>query len=203
MPEIRLLTEDYVELNPFIQFDKWYKEHLKADIDIPDSVSLGTSSHEGRVSVRMVLLKDYNDAGFIFFTNYNSKKGSQLASNRRAALLFYWPELGRQVRIEGVTEKVFVEESEKYFKARPRESQLAAWASEQSTVIPSRHFLEQQFEMYKEKYNNKPVDRPVHWGGYRLIPDWFEFWHDGKSRLHDRITYTKRDAIWKIERLAP
>lgn len=203
MPEIRLLTEEYVELNPFIQFDKWYKEHLKTDSAIPDSVSLGTASHEGRVSLRMVLLKDYNDAGFIFFTNYNSKKGSQLASNRRAALLFYWPELGRQVRIEGVTEKVSVEESEKYFKTRPRESQLSAWASEQSTVIPSRHFLEQQYEMYQEKYNRKPVDRPVHWGGYRLIPDWFEFWHDGKSRLHDRITYTKRDAVWKIERLAP
>lgn len=203
MPEIRLLTEEFVELNPFIQFDKWYKEHLKSDIAIADSVSLGTSSHDGRVSVRIVLLKDYNDAGFTFFTNYNSKKGVQLSSNRSAALLFYWPDLGRQVRIEGVTEKVSVDESDKYFKTRPRESQLAAWTSEQSSVIPSRNYLEQQYEMYDKKFNNNQVARPERWGGYTLIPDWFEFWHDGKSRLHDRIIYTKGETAWKIERLAP
>jgi pyridoxamine 5'-phosphate oxidase len=202
MPVKRILSEENIVHDPILQFDRWYKEHLKYDI-IPESVSLGTSSADGRVSLRTVLLKDYNQSGFYFFTNYNSRKGLQLSENPYSAMLFYWPELGRQVRIEGKAEKVSGEESEKYFKARPRESQLSAWASRQSTVIPSRQYLDDQFDHYKKMYLNKPVERPPHWGGYRLVPDWFEFWHDGESRLHDRITYTRIHDSWKIERLAP
>jgi pyridoxamine 5'-phosphate oxidase len=197
------LSEKAIDLNPFIQFDIWFKERLTSGIAMPDSVSLGTASADGRVSVRTVLLKDYSDNGFVFFTNYNSKKGSQLSSNHRAALLFYWPESGRQIRIEGVADKISEEESESYFKTRPRESQLSAWASEQSSVIPDRQHLEKRYDSYQNKFNNKLVDKPQHWGGYRLVPDWLEFWYEGDFRLHDRLTYTKRKDIWVIERLAP
>ena len=196
-------SEETVNPNPFIQFKVWYSEHLSAGVSIPDSVSLGTASEDGKVSVRSVLIKHFDDNGFVFFTNYKSRKGLQLLSNPRAAMLFYWPESGRQVRIEGVTEKVTEEDSESYFKTRPRESQLSAWASEQSTVIPNRRYLYDQYNFYKNKYSEKPVDRPQHWGGFRLIPEWFEFWQNGEFRLHDRITYTKRKALWVIERLAP
>ena len=196
-------SENTVNLNPFVQFKIWYSEHLISGVAIPDSVSLGTASKDGQVSVRSVLLKHYDDTGFVFFTNYRSRKGFQLSSNPRAAMHFYWPESGRQVRIEGSTEKVTEEDSESYFKTRPRESQLSAWASEQSTVIPDRQYLYDRYNYYKNKYSEKPVDRPVLWGGFRLIPEWFEFWQNGEFRLHDRITYTKRKTLWVIERLAP
>jgi len=196
-------SEITIDPDPFIQFDWWYKEHLNSGIAIPDSVSLGTSSSDGRVSVRTVLLKCYNESGFTFFTNYNSKKGSQLSSTGRAAMLFYWPESDRQVRIEGIGDKIAPEESDQYFKTRPRESQLAAWASEQSSVIPGRNYLEKKYDFYKDKFKNRPVERPPHWGGFRLDPDWFEFWQSADFRLHNRLTYTKRNEIWVIERLAP
>lgn len=196
-------SEKTVNLNPFIQFKTWYSEHRISGIAIPDSVSLGTASENGQVSIRSVLLKHFDDNGFVFFTNYRSRKGLQLSLNPRAAMLFYWPESGRQVRIEGVTEKVTEEDSESYFKTRPRESQLTAWASEQSTVIPDRQYLYDRYNFYKDKYSEKPVDRPLHWGGFRLIPEWFEFWQNGEFRLHDRITYTKSKDQWIIERLAP
>jgi pyridoxamine 5'-phosphate oxidase len=203
MTSIEDFSEKTVNLNPFSQFKVWYSEHLMSDAAIPDSVSLGTATKDGHVSVRSVLLKNYDETGFVFFTNYRSRKGFQLSSNPRAAMLFYWPESGRQVRIEGVTEKVTEEDSESYFKTRPRESQLSAWASEQSTVIPDRQYLYDRYNFYKNKYSEKPVDRPVPWGGFRLIPEWFEFWQNGEFRLHDRITYKKIKALWVIERLAP
>jgi pyridoxamine 5'-phosphate oxidase len=153
--------------------------------------------------VRTVLLKIYDERGFVFFTNYNSRKGAQLSSNPRAALLFYWPECARQIRIEGVTEKITERESESYFKIRPKESQLSAWASEQSSVIPDREHLEKRFLYYKNMYGEKSVDKPEHWGGFRIVPDWFEFWQEGEFRLHDRLSYTKRNDSWVIERLAP
>jgi pyridoxamine 5'-phosphate oxidase len=196
-------SEKETDFNPFNQFDKWYKDHLTKGIDIPDSASLGTVSSDGRVSVRTILLKEYDESGFVFYTNYKSRKGSQLNSNNRAALLFYWAESGRQVRIEGVVDKVTEQESESYFKTRPRESQLSAWASEQSTVVTDRQYLEKRYDLYKNRFSNKPVERPPYWGGYRIIPDWFEFWQNGDFRLHDRLTYTKREDIWVIERLAP
>ena len=197
------LSEKSTDQNPFVQFDKWFKNRLASGIAIPNTVSLGTASADGHVSVRTVLLKDYDETGFVFFTNYNSKKGSQLSSNPRSALLFYWPESGRQIRIEGIADKVTEKESESYFKTRPRESQIAAWGSEQSSVIPDRQFLEKRYDFYKNIFTDKSVEKPEYWGGYRLVPDWFEYWFERDFRLHDRLTYTKRKDIWVIERLAP
>lgn len=198
-----IFSEKSVDPDPFLQFDKWYKERLSGKIPIPDTVSLGTSSRDGAVSVRTVLLKSYNEGGFIFFTNYNSRKGRQIESNPRAAFLFYWPETGRQVRIEGGVLKITEEESDLYFNTRPEESRLSAWASEQSNIIPDRTFLENRFAFYKNKYSGKKTDRPPHWGGYLLRPFWFEFWQERESRLHDRITYSLSGNKWVIHRLAP
>jgi len=196
-------SEKTVDPNPVVQFRIWYEERLKSAIAIPDSVSLATASSDGRVSVRTVLLKDYNDEGFFFYTNYKSRKGLQLSSNPRAALLFYWPESARQVRLEGITEKISEEDSDSYFKTRPRESQLSAWASEQSSVIPDRQHLENRYNYYENLLSGKPVDKPQQWGGFRIIPDWFEFWQEGEFRLHDRLTYTKRKDLWSLKRLSP
>jgi pyridoxamine 5'-phosphate oxidase len=203
MIENRTLSREVIDHNPFVQFDIWFKEHNASATGITDSVSLGTSSPDGSVSVRTVLLKGFNETGYVFFTNYNSKKGAHLVSNPRAALLFHWPESARQVRIEGLAKKISSDESDLYFKTRPRESQLSAWASKQSSVIPDRQNLEEQYSFYDKKFSNKPVDKPPHWGGFRIIPYWFEFWQEGEFRLHDRLTYTKRKNIWIIERLAP
>jgi pyridoxamine 5'-phosphate oxidase len=203
MGKYKDLSEKTIAADPFIQFDSWYREHSAAGINIPESVSLATASIDGRVSVRIVLLKDYNENGFIFFTNYNSRKAKQISSNNTAALLFYWPESGRQVRIEGTAEKLSEEESTAYHKTRPRESQLSAWASSQSSVIPDRKHLEDQYNLYKTKFFMKPVEKPGYWGGFRIIPIWFEFWQNGKYRLHNRITYFFKNGTWVIERLAP
>ena len=199
----KVLSEMTVDSDPFLQFSVWYNEHLEAGIAIPDTVSLGTASSSGRISVRTVLLKGYDERGFVFYTNYKSKKGGQLSENPYAAMLFYWPESGRQVRIEGTTEKVSGKESGAYFITRPRESQISAWASEQSSVIPDRRYLEEKHAFHKARFENKEVEKPPHWGGFRLIPDFFEFWRDGEFRLHDRIVYTRHGGAWKIHRLAP
>jgi pyridoxamine 5'-phosphate oxidase len=196
-------SEKIIDPNPFVQFRTWYGEHMNSGINIPESVTLGTASAEGHVSVRTVLLKDYCDKGFVFFTNYKSRKGVQLSQNPMAALLFYWPESGRQVRIEGVTEKISEADSELYFKTRPRESQLSAWASEQSSVIPDRQHLENRYAYYMNLFSEKSLKKPLQWGGFRLIPEWFEFWQEGEFRLHNRLTYSKRKDRWVIERLAP
>ena len=196
-------SEKTVDPNPFVQFKKWYDEHLSYNIAIPNSVSIATANKDGRASVRTVLLKDHNKQGFVFFTNYKSRKGKQLLLNPHAALLFYWPESVRQIRIEGTTELLSSEDSESYFKTRPRESQLSSWASEQSSVIPDREYLENRFVFFKNIYSEKTVTKPEQWGGFRLTPDWFEFWQEGNFRLHDRLTYTKKKDLWIIERLAP
>ncbi|MGC1390502.1 MAG: pyridoxamine 5'-phosphate oxidase [Bacteroidales bacterium] len=203
MTNSRNFSEKTIDTNPFVQFKAWYNEHLTFGIAIPDAVTLATASADGKVSARTVLLKDYNEAGFVFYTNYKSRKASQLLSNPRAALLFYWPESGRQIRIEGLTEKISEKDSESYFKKRQRESCLSAWASEQSSVIPDRQYLEKRYDFYKNIFTEKYVARPPHWGGFRLIPEWFEFWQEGRFRLHDRLTYTKRKNLWIIERLSP
>lgn len=197
------LSENNVSPDPLIQFDIWYKEHLSANDENPDSVYLGTASTDGKVSVRTVLLKDYSEAGFTFYTNYNSKKASQISLNPNIAMLFYWPEKGRQVRIEGIAEKVAPPVSDEYFGSRPRESQISAWASQQSSEIPDRNYLIKKYNYYTDIFSEFPVPRPDHWGGFRLIPDWFEFWENGKFRLHNRIVYTRRDNSWLISRLAP
>lgn len=198
-----ILSEKSVDLNPFVQFDIWYKEHLSSGIAIPESVSLATASADGQVSVRSVLLRGFGEKGFTFFTNYESKKGVQLSSNNKAALLFYWSESARQVRIEGTAEKVSQEDSESYFKTRPRESQLSAWASQQSSVIPDRFHLEERYNFYKDNFSGRSVDKPPTWGGFRIVPKWIEFWQEQEHRLHDRISYTLTSGGWKIERLAP
>jgi pyridoxamine 5'-phosphate oxidase len=203
MSDSPVLNEKEAASDPFVQFDRWYKSHLKSGTKIPESVSVATARTDGKVSARTVLLKEYNEKGFVFFTNYLSKKGKQLDSNPNVALLFYWQESDRQVRIEGVAEKVTEEESVSYFHSRPRESQISAWVSEQSTIVPDREYLEKRVAFFREKFFGKEVDKPNHWGGFRVIPDWFEFWQDGDFRLHDRITYTRKNDIWIINRLAP
>lgn len=196
-------SEKTVSPNPFAQFDAWYREHLDSVTYIPDAVYLGTVSADCRVSLRTVLLKEYNESGFVFYTNYESKKGKQLTGNGSAALLFYWPEKNRQVRVEGKSEKISSVLSERYFSTRPRDSQLAAWASNQSTAIPGRDYLVEKFEEYRHRFEGGPVPRPEKWGGFNIIPEWFEFWQDQPNRLHDRITYTMENDKWVMERLAP
>lgn len=199
----RGLSEKSVDTNPFVQFRKWYDEHLKTSSGIPGTVSLGTATPEGKVSVRTVLLKDYDEKGFVFFTNYRSRKAAQISQNPSAALLFYWEESGRQVRIEGIIMRTTRKESSSYFSIRPRESQVGAWASQQSSTIPDRLYLENSYRYYETKFNRIPVPKPPHWGGYRLVPDFFEFWQDGKFRLHDRVVYNREKDFWVISRLAP
>lgn len=189
--------------DPFAQFDLWYSERLASGVSYPDSFSLGTAGSAGAVSVRTVLLKEYGPEGFVFFTNYESRKGSQLSQNPFAAMLFYWPESERQVRIEGRTSRVSEDDSIAYFRSRPRESQIGAWASNQSRVIPGRSFLEKRFSEYEEKFRGKDIPRPPYWGGYRIVPLWFEFWQEGKHRLHQRTVYRLEKGIWITEILAP
>lgn len=203
MTRRKILSEKSVPTDPHILFDEWYKEHLSAGIEIPDTVCLATASSDGRVSARIVLLKDYGVAGFTFFTNYESKKALQLMDNPNAALLFYWPEAGRQIRIEGIAEKTSRAISEEYFSTRPRESQIGAWASDQSSEIPDRNHLERKFNYYKQIFEGMPVHKPDRWGGFILVPYWFEFWENGAHRLHDRVAYKKKDYEWLIDRLAP
>jgi pyridoxamine 5'-phosphate oxidase len=198
-----LLSEQSVDKDPFIQFGKWYKKRLESETIYPESFSLATSTEDGKVSVRTVLLKDFDSSGFVFFTNYLGRKGKELTENPNAAMLFYWPETVRQVRIEGRVEKVSSEESDKYFLSRPRESRIGAWASRQSTLIPGKEHLLEQVSFYSQQYKGKNIPRPPHWGGFRVIPDVFEFWQEGKFRLHDRIVYTKGKKGWSIKRLAP
>jgi pyridoxamine 5'-phosphate oxidase len=190
MTRSRTLSENEADKDPFVQFDRWYQERQMQKTAYPDSFSLATASIEGTVSVRTVLLKGYDSSGFVFFTNYKSKKGRQLAENPNAAMLFYWPESGRQIRIEGRVEKISEEESKIYFNSRPRESRIGAWASSQSTVIPGRSHLEEQVKHFTSVFRGKPIPKPPHWGGFRIIPGMFEFWQEGRFRLHDRLVYT-------------
>jgi pyridoxamine 5'-phosphate oxidase len=201
------LNEADVAADPFQQFEKWFNEALRAELPEPNAMTLATAAvtAEGvvRPSARIVLIKGFDTRGFAFFTNYNSRKGQELAANSAASLLFYWIELERQVRIEGEVEKVEPEESEAYFGSRPLLSRIGAWASPQSEVIHDRPWLEERFVTMTEKFKDT-VPRPPHWGGYRLKPDIVEFWQGRPSRLHDRILYRLQPhGGWKIERLSP
>lgn len=198
------LSEDDVLPNPFLQFEKWFTEALDAKVIEPNAMTLATVNANGVPSARIVLLKEFTLEGFVFYTNYNSNKGKEIASNPNVALVFFWADLERQIRIEGVVEKISEEESSSYFYSRPKGSQLGAITSPQSEAIPNRKFLEDKLEALIEEYTIKNIQKPEYWGGYRVIPNRIEFWQGRSSRLHDRIVYTQnQDHSWKFERLAP
>ena len=197
------IDEKTVEADPSNLFQRWLDEAIAAGIHLPEAMTLATATSDGKPSARLVLLKQIDERGFVFFTNYNSPKARDLDSNPQAALVFYWPQFERQVRVEGTIERTSAAESDAYFKTRPRESQIGALASPQSEVIASRKFLEQQAGELEKRYEDREVDRPAHWGGYRLRPERIEFWKGRPSRLHDRILYERQGDAWSIKRLAP
>lgn len=197
------LVEGDVAADPYVQFGKWFSEALKAEVPLPNAMTLATNSQDHSPSARIVLLKGFDQHGFVFFTNYDSRKGRELAGDNRAALVFFWSELERQVRIEGTVTKVDAAESDEYYATRPLGSRLGAWASPQSQVLPDRATLERQMEEATRRHGDRPA-RPPHWGGYRLKPSQLEFWQGRTSRLHDRLNYVALPGGgWKIQRLAP
>ncbi|MFT3743241.1 MAG: pyridoxamine 5'-phosphate oxidase [Pyrinomonadaceae bacterium] len=197
------LSESEVSADPFEQFGKWMDEAIAAQVPEPTAMSLATASTDGRPSSRIVLLKGFDTAGFVFYTNYQSHKGRELAENPFAALTFFWPELERQIRISGSVTKVSGEESDEYFKSRPFTSRVGAWASDQSEEIASKMVVATKAAKLLVKYATGNVPRPPHWGGYRVKPDQIEFWQGRPSRLHDRIRYDLVEESWKISRLSP
>jgi pyridoxamine 5'-phosphate oxidase len=197
------LSEADVAPDPIQQFQHWFDQAVTAQLPEPNAMTLATATAAGVPSARIVLLKGVDERGFVFYTNYESRKGRELSENPQAALVFLWQALERQVRIEGRVEQVSDEEADAYFHSRPLESRLGAWASNQSQVIPNREVLEQRFQELQEKYQNQEVPRPPYWGGYRVIPHWLEFWQGRPSRLHDRLCYRLEGNQWIIERLAP
>jgi pyridoxamine 5'-phosphate oxidase len=200
--KVASLAESDVAASPFVQFEKWLNEALVAELPEPNAMTLATVSNDNRPSTRIVLIKEFDQRGPVWFTNYQSRKGRELAANKFAALQFHWVELERVVRIEGTVEKISDAESDTYFNSRPLDSRIGAWASPQSDVISSRAVLVGRAAEYAAKFMLKPP-RPPHWGGYRLIPDRFEFWQGRSSRLHDRIVYRLHEDAWRTERLAP
>lgn len=198
------LLEDSVATQPIAQFQTWWDQVIATEISEPNAMTLATASADGFPSARIVLLKGFDEEGFVFYTNYNSYKANQLDENPKACLVFFWKELERQVRISGIVTRVTEEESDIYFHSRPVGSRIGAWASPQSQSIENREWLEQVFEKKKEEFRQGEIPRPPHWGGYRLKPVIVEFWQGRFSRLHDRIQYTlDENGAWKIERLAP
>ncbi len=198
------LAERDLHKNPFEQFRLWFEQAQSAQITEPNAMTLATATPDGIPSARIVLLKYFDQQGFVFFTNYESQKGEELEENPNVALVFYWAELERQVRITGAVVKTPREESEAYFALRPRASQLGAWASEQSTVVPNRQFLEEQLASLEIWYESQEIPAPPYWGGYRVRPEVIEFWQGRHSRLHDRLVFSRVDeSKWEIERLAP
>jgi pyridoxamine 5'-phosphate oxidase len=198
------LLESDLDKNPFLQFGRWFDEAKAATLPQPEAMTVATCGSNGVVTARVCLLKDFDDHGFVFYTNYNSQKGQQISENPRVALVFFWSTLERQIRIEGAAVKTTSEEADAYFETRPRGSQLGAWASSQSTVIPDRGDLEHRMREMESNYRDRPVPRPPHWGGYRVIPVEFEFWQGRADRLHDRFVYRLREPKdWIIERLSP
>lgn len=197
------LDQQDILQSPIKQFKKWFGESLSAQVIEPNAMFLSTISQEGYPQGRIVLLKELDDHGFTFYTNYNSHKGADLSAHPLAALTFWWAELERQVRIVGKVEKVSEAESDAYFSIRPRGSQLGAWVSSQSNVIENREVLTDKLAKFEKQFGDQLVPRPPHWGGYRVIPQEIEFWQGRPSRLHDRIRYQYQNNEWKIERLSP
>lgn len=197
------LVESNIDHNPFNQFNLWMKEALDAKIIHANAMTLATVNKKGVPSARTILLKELDDSGFVFYTNYESEKAQELNENPNASLVFYWKEFERQVRITGIVEKISRKESETYFKSRPLESKLGAWASKQSEEIPNRDYLVNKYNEVKEKFKGTEIPLPPFWGGYRLLPNIFEFWQGREMRLHDRIKYEKVENGWRILRLSP
>jgi pyridoxamine 5'-phosphate oxidase len=197
------LDESSVGPDPIAQFGHWFEEALKAEVMEPNAMSLATASADGVPSARVVLLKGYDERGFVFFTDYRSQKGVELTANPRAALVLYWPELERQVRITGTTTPIEREESEAYYRTRPRGSRLGAWISHQSQVIASRKVLDDRVPELEETFPGDDIPLPAYWGGFRVAPERIEFWQGRENRLHDRIRYVWEEGHWRIERLSP
>jgi len=200
---LKNLNKKDVNSDPIKQFAIWYDEATASISGEPNAMVLSTSGADRKPSSRVVLLKGFTDEGFVFFTNYSSRKGNNLAENPFASLLFFWGEMERQVRIEGGAEKISKEESLKYFSTRPRLSQISALVSEQSKPVPSRDVMEEKFHQLEKEFEGKEIPRPVNWGGYLVKPEYFEFWQGRRNRLHDRISYRLESGMWKIERLSP
>ena len=198
-----ILTENCLPELPYPLFTQWLKEALKEEKYDPTAMVLSTAGNDNSPSSRVVLLKESNEKGLVFFTNYLSHKGNDMKQNPYVSLLFFWPVLERQVRIEGIVQKIPSLESDTYFGSRPEESQVAVWASQQSTPIPDRKVLEDRFSEFSEKYQGKTIPRPPYWGGYLVVPNRFEFWQGRENRLHDRIEYRWSDNRWTRRRLAP
>jgi pyridoxamine 5'-phosphate oxidase len=201
---VRPLTRSELDPDPIRQFDRWFREALEVEAMDANAMGIATVSNDGQPSLRTVLLKYYGETGFVFYTNLESRKAREIGENAQVALLFYWHELHRQVKITGATTPITAAENLKYFSRRPRDSQLGAWVSKQSSVISSRALLENAFEQMKQKFAKGEVPLPSFWGGFRVAPTGIEFWQGRESRLHDRFLYSLADqGDWKIERLAP
>jgi pyridoxamine 5'-phosphate oxidase len=200
--ELKTLDESQVDRDPLKQFGVWMVEAIHSQVPEPTAMTLATADAKGRPSARIVLLKGLDAKGFVFFTNYESRKGRELSANPHAALTFLWKELERQVRIEGRIEKVTADESRAYYETRPLGARIGAWASPQSKVIENRAWLEKRWQELSEQYGETPT-LPPHWGGYRVVAEYLEFWQGRRSRLHDRVTYTRQGDRWKLARLAP
>lgn len=197
------LTEQDVDPDPIRQFDRWFADAVSARVEEPNAMTLATASRDGVPSARIVLLKGVDAAGFVFYTDYRSRKGAELTENPLAALTFLWKEIERQVRISGAVSRIGAAESEAYFRTRPPGSRLGAWASQQSAVIPSRAELEERLREVSLRFPDGDVPLPPHWGGFRVVPDEIEFWQGRPDRLHDRLLYQREESGWKISRLSP
>jgi pyridoxamine 5'-phosphate oxidase len=197
------LSEDAVAADPFVQFGNWFDEYLASEPTEPSAFLLSTVGVDGEPSSRVVLLKGFDEHGFVFFTNYTSKKARDIAHESRVGMTFFWPELERQVHVRGVAERTSREESENYFASRPVASKLGAWASKQSTKLAGRSKLEDEFETIKKRFEGGDIPCPEFWGGFRIVPSRFEFWQGRRSRLHDRICYELKEGAWSIFRLYP
>lgn len=197
------LHEKDVKSSPFDQFENWFQFAIESKLSEPNAMSVATATPEGKPSIRVVLLKELNEKGFVFFTNYLSRKGKEIEENPQAAIVFDWHPIERQVRIEGSIMKISEEESDIYFNSRPEASKIGAWVSPQSEVVESRETLNSLQQKTEKRFEGKSIERPPHWGGYIVIPDVIEFWQGRPSRLHDRIVYYKTDKGWTIKRLAP
>lgn len=202
--KLKSLDEAAAAGNAIKQFDRWWQDAINSEIDEVNAFTLATAAADGKPAARIVLLKGYDEKGFVFFTNYQSHKGQELATNPQGCMVFFWKELERQIRIEGSIEKISTKESDEYYFSRPLSSQVGAWASPQSSVIKNRKVIEDSVKKYEAQFAGSSISRPPHWGGYRLQPQAIEFWQGRPSRLHDRLLYTLlENNEWKIERLAP